>query len=263
MSRNDMKKFNLKTDAGNLIPCEAIIPEEPTAIVIVTHGFGSCKESPTAQMMLKELPESGLGAIAYDLPAHGTSGAENEELSLTLCVKYMKTVEEYLISEYLFPRIYYFSSSFGAYTNLTYLSREAHTGDKSFLRSAAVNMPELFDRSNNPDAARLLEEQGYLTIEEGGPAPVKVPVKFFEELEQNNLFEVIPEPISSVPRFDGMEFMMVHGEKDMVIDPAKARLFAEKKSIPLEMLKDEDHTLSTDPDSPERVARVAIDFFTD
>ncbi|MBQ9179789.1 MAG: alpha/beta hydrolase [Firmicutes bacterium] len=257
-----MEKFNLKTDAGNLIPCEAIIPKEPTAIVIVTHGFGSCKESPTAQMMLKELPEAGFGAIAYDLPAHGTSGAENEELSLALCVKYMKTVEEYLISEYLFPRIYYFSSSFGAYTNLTYLSRESHTGDKSFLRSAAVNMPELFDRTANPAAAELLEKQGYLTIEEGGPAPVKVPLKFFEELEQNNLFEVIPEPISAAPRFDGMEFMMVHGEKDMVIDPAKAKLFSEKKSIPLEMLQNEDHTLSTNPDSPGRVAEMAVDFFS-
>ena len=55
---------------------------------------------------------------------------------------------------------------------------------------------------------------------------------------------------------------MVHGEKDMVIDPAKARLFAEKKSIPLEMLENEDHTLSTNPDSPGRVAEMAVDFFS-
>ena len=35
---------------------------EPTAIVIVIHGFGSCKESPTAQMMLEALPPEGYGA---------------------------------------------------------------------------------------------------------------------------------------------------------------------------------------------------------
>ena len=255
------EKITLTASNGSVIPCELRYPDEPVAFVIVTHGFGSRKESPTAQMMLKELPKAGYGAIAYDLPAHGSSGAENETLSLALCVDYMKTVEEYIIREHLFPRIYYFSSSFGAYINLTYLSRENHTGDKSFLRSAAVNMPELFDVSNDPEAKKTLEEQGYITVEEGGPAPVKVPADFISELAANDLFAVIPEPYRSEEKFSGLDMMMVHGEKDMVIDPEKAKLFADKKSIPIEMLQGEDHTLSTDPETPLSVARMAIEFY--
>lgn len=255
------EKLTLKTKDGAVIPCELRYPDEPVAFVIVTHGFGSRKESPTARMMLEELPKAGYGAIAYDLPAHGSSGAENEALSLALCVEYMKTVEEYIISEHIFPRICYFSSSFGAYINLTYLSRESHTGDKSFLRSAAVNMPELFDVSNDPEALRTLREQGSIMVEEGGPAPVKVPAEFIKELSANDLFKIIPEPYYSEEKFIGLELMMIHGEKDMVIDPEKAELFADKKNIPIEILPEEDHTLSTDPETPLKVARKAIDFY--
>ncbi len=41
-------------------------------------------------------------------------------------------------------RVVYFSSSFGAYLNLIYLSTRPHRGTRSFLRSAAVEMPLLF-----------------------------------------------------------------------------------------------------------------------
>ena len=57
--------------------------------------------------------------------------------------------------------------------------------------------------------------------------------------------------------------MMVHGEKDMVIDPAAAQRFAAENDIPLIMMPGEDHTLSTDPASPAKVSEMAIEFFAD
>ena len=246
-----MKKFEIKTSEGFSVKCTANIPEDPRAFVIVTHGFGSSMESPTAKMMLEKLPPAGYGAVAYDLPGHGL--AKEEELSLTSCIKHMKAVESYLIEQYMFPRILYFSSSFGAYVNLNYLAKEKHLGDKSFLRSAAVNMPELFLEETNPAMVKTLNEKGYILIQAGGPHTVKVPKIFFEELEANSVFD-LPDP--------DVEVMMVHGEKDEVIDPKKALLFSQQRHIPIEMLPGEDHTLSTNPDSPEKVADMAITFFS-
>jgi hypothetical protein len=41
--------------------------------------------------------------------------------------------------------ICYFSSSFGAYITLIYLTTREHRGKKAFLRSAAVNMPDKYE----------------------------------------------------------------------------------------------------------------------
>ncbi len=243
-----------------VISCEYDIPDEPVAIVIVTHGFGSSKESPTAQMMLEALPKAGYGAVALDLPGHGTHESYDTPLSIESCLDTLSAVESYLISEYDFPRIYYFSSSFGAYLTLLYLASRRHTGDKAFLRSAAVNMPELFAAEPDSPLAKELGRAGFVEIQEAGPAPVKVTKELIEGLAANDLFEVIPAAIDDGV-FDGVEIEMIHGEKDTTIDPAKAIRFSAICDIPLTMMEGEDHTLSTDPDSPARVAEAAVEFY--
>ena len=42
---------------GYEIPYYIDIPTEAKRVIIISHGFGSSKDSPTAQMMLKGLPE--------------------------------------------------------------------------------------------------------------------------------------------------------------------------------------------------------------
>ena len=246
---------------GNKISCETAVPKDAKAFVIVIHGFGSRKESDTAQMMLRDLPEEGYGVLAIDLPGHGASSSFDIPLTIENCLDAIAAAESYLIETYEFPRIYYFASSFGAYLTLIHLSRRPHTGDKAFLRSAAVNMPELFTDDSHPELIRQLEEQGYLIFPNAGPAPVRLPKRFFEEIRDNDLFKIVPAAIDA-GAFDGIDISMIHGECDETIDPAKAISFAGLCGFPIEVLPGEDHTLSTDPASPKRVSKAAIGFFS-
>ena len=264
-----MKNIDIVSKNGDIVSCLLAKPEqtEPTAFVIVIHGFGSSKESPTAQMMLEALPKAGFGAIGLDLPGHGTHDSFDIPLTIQNCLDTIGTVESYLIETYCFPRIFYFSSSFGAYLTLLYLATRRHTGDKAFLRSAAVNMPELFGAGSTLEGMpsgilEQFEKQGYIILNDAGPAPVKVTKEFVEGLTANKLFDLVPTAIEE-GRFDGIELEMVHGEKDAVIDPAQAITFSEICSIPITVLEGEDHTLSTDPASPSKVSELAVSFYQD
>lgn len=148
-----MKKMLLKTQHGDPIPCIYRIPDHPQKVVIVIHGFGSSRESMTGALLLGALPKAGIGAIAYDHPAHGTNGAENTDLRIETCLDYLQTVEDWIRKEYPDAEIGYFGSSFGAYITLLYASRRTFAGTRAFLRSAAVNMPELLLTAPASDTA--------------------------------------------------------------------------------------------------------------
>ena len=113
-------------------------------VVIVAHGFDSSMKGPTAQMVLENLPKVGIGAIAFDFPAHGESPVEREFLSVENCIKDLEAVENYVREKCPQAEICYFGSSFGAYITMLYLSRYPEKSGKAFLRSAAVNMHTLF-----------------------------------------------------------------------------------------------------------------------
>lgn len=85
----------------------------------------------------------------------------------------------------------YFSSSFGAYLNLIYLSTRPHRGTRSFLRSAAVEMPLLF-HSPTPEQAEELARQGFLMLDQGYVRPLKLTPAFLGG-------SGCPRPLSTVP----------------------------------------------------------------
>ena len=58
---------------GYNIPCRHTIQGGESMVCLITHGFGSSKDSPTAQLLAGELPRHGIGTLALDLPAHGDS----------------------------------------------------------------------------------------------------------------------------------------------------------------------------------------------
>ena len=58
-------------------------------VVIVAHGFASSKESPTVEMLAKELPEKGIGVAALDFPAHrGKPGGRRIPHGEKLCQRF-------------------------------------------------------------------------------------------------------------------------------------------------------------------------------
>lgn len=99
----------------------------------------------------------------------------------------------------------YFSSSFGAYLNLIYLSTRPHRGTRSFLRSAAVEMPLLF-HSPTPEQAEELARQGFLMLDQGYVRPLKLTPAFLADLDAHDLFQLY--------RSGEERVCMIHGDED-------------------------------------------------
>ena len=71
---------------GYDIPCRHTIQGGESMVCLITHGFGSSKDSPTAQLLAGELPRHGIGTLALDLPAHGDSPVDGDALSIRHCL---------------------------------------------------------------------------------------------------------------------------------------------------------------------------------
>ncbi len=254
-----MKSLKLKKENGETIPCLLQMPENSRDVIIMVHGFGSQKDCATAQMLFRRMPPAGFGVITYDQPAHGPDEARDEPLLVRNCLSSLRTVEEFVSRQYPDAAIHYFSSSFGAYITVLYLCGFPHRGRRAFLRSAAVNLPQLFlgepGTGIDPELKKELDEKGSV-LSQLGPSEILIPAGFLEELRVNDLTEKFRERI-----YDDAVFEMVHGEKDSTIELSYARKFAETFSIPITVIPDEEHTLSDHPETPDIVADLAIAFY--
>ena len=220
----------MKRDFIDGIPYVADIKGDEKQVVIILHGFDSSKDSPTAEMMLKALPEKGIGAIAFDLPGHGENPVPRCDLRVSNCLLALEAVEEFVSELAPEAEISYFGSSFGAYIVLNALALRPELERKAFLRSAAVNMP-------------------YLDFEEYEEAPAE----FITEMQE--AFDLMWNFGHSKA-----EFKMIHGTLDEDIAYRVAEFFAEKFGIELSTVENGDHRLSGEG-MPERVLKEAVEFF--
>ena len=248
-----MKTEFLKSKHGYDIPFHRNIPKGAKRIVIVCHGFGSSKDSVTAHRMLCSLSLAGLGAVAFDFPAHGESEAGVEQLLVENCIDNIGEIEQMICEEYPEAEIGYFGSSFGGFCDLLYLTKKEHLGDRAFLRSGAVNMADFF-REVPEEAQKILDEKGCILAQE--EPPVVVPKAFVEEMQTLDLYRDFAPKDG-----DDLRVTMIHGTEDEEIDVNKAEEFAAKFEIPIILLEGGHHNLAGEG-MPERVAREAILHFS-
>ncbi|MGX8774531.1 MAG: alpha/beta hydrolase [Bacillota bacterium] len=221
-----MKKILLTKENGYQIPCIAEFPAEMRKVVIVIHGYDSSKESANVENLMQILPPQGLGVIAYDQPNHGSEEAAGEELSIEACVDSLARVEEYLTERFPGTEVCYFGSSFGAYILGIYLTTRPHKGSRAFMRCAAVNFPDLD-----------LDERA----------------KSLRPVDLCSLFD------KAKP--EDLKMAFAHGELDSSVPVAAAVDFAERYGYPITVFPGEEHPICTFPESPARVAQLALELF--
>lgn len=246
-----MKKEWIPGKNGYTIPGIHTLTGKEAKIAVIAHGFGSSKESPTAAMLGEQFPAWGIGTIAFDFPAHGESPVGGEMLTVENCLADLQAAEETARRLCPHAEIGYFGSSFGAYITLLYLASGKAAGRKAFLRSAAVEIPELLPELT-ADFAGDLERQGWFLFDAGYVRPLRLTRTLFNELAENDVFEKY-QPGSA-------ELFMVHGSGDETASPQAARRFAEFSGAELAMLSGGDHRLSL-PGMPEKVLQLAREFF--
>lgn len=235
-----MKKEWLKSKFGYDIPCcNQINGEEKT--LIICHGFGSSKDSPMIKALQKVMPTKGIGTYSFDFPAHGESPVNGSFLRVPHCLEDLKTVENHILQLSPHSQICYFGSSFGAYIMFLYLAMYPHSGQKSFARSAAVTMSQIF--------------QGWLTEYKLTPQaltggnPIQDSFKlddiysrsffitraFLTDLEQYDLFRLYPKEVGSL--------YMIHGSLDCTAPALDAARFAKLSGATFQLLKGAEHRL--------------------
>lgn len=247
-----MNKETIPGRNGYDIPCINHITGCEKLAVIISHGFGSSKESPSAQAILKALPEHGVGTLSFDFPAHGDSPVNGEMLRIGNCLNDLAAVEAYVHALAPDSEIAYFSSSFGAYINLIYLSTRKHAGHRSFLRCAAVDMPGIFRRNTTPEDSALMETQGYVVLDDGYVRPLKITRGFLADLETHDVFRLYHPGAA--------EFAMIHGTADETAPIEDARRFAKLSGAALTEVEGADHRFLI-PGGMDRVVRAAVRFF--
>ena len=220
-------------------------------VVLICHGFGSSKESSTGLGLMKVLATKGIGAIAFDFPAHGESTLDGESLLVENCLDDVADMEKWVLDQSPSTTISYFGSSFGAYIVLLYLTT-VPAGRKACLRSAAVEMPRLFAEELTPDRQGLLDQQGYFLLEEAGSI-LKITTGFIRSLNAHNLYAYY--------RPNQADLLMLHGEADAVAPLADAVHFADYAGAKLYVFPGGEHRLMA-PGQPEIVCEQAVAFFS-
>ena len=221
-----MEKLLLTKRNGHQIPCIAEFPDGMKKLVIVIHGYDSSKESDNAANLMRRLPEKGFGVFAYDQPNHGSEQAAEEELTVENCLDSLARVEAYLTERFPDKEVCYFGSSFGAYILGIYLTTRPHKGNKAFMRCAAVNFPE------------LARDEGV------------------EDVDLPDLFELFEQA-----KPEDVEIAFAHGECDSTVKVDAVIAFTDRFGYPLTVFPGEEHPICTDPESPKKVAGLAIELF--
>lgn len=247
-----MKKETISGLNGYDIPCLNNLSGGERMAVIISHGFGSSKESPTAQAIAAALLEHGIGTYSFDFPGHGDSPVDGEQLRISNCLNNLAAVEAHVRELMPEADIAYFSSSFGAYINLIYLATCPHVGRKSFLRCAAVDMPRLFRNGTTPEQYAQLDEQGYISMDFDYIRPLKITREFYDDLEAHDVFKLCWP--------DMAELAMIHGDADETASVVDARRFAKQFGARLTEVKGADHRIMI-PGGMEQVIDAAVQFF--
>lgn len=263
--RSDMEKIKLIKGNRAVIPCLVEIPEDPAAIVIMVHGFTSNKSCATAELLFRRFPERGIGVITYDQPGHGEEEAKDDELRIENCEDSLARVEKYVEENYPGVDIFYFASSFGAYITSLFVSTRRHAGRKAFLRSAAVIMPILIlgppGTEPDPQVMAELDEKGFIEPDLGLGDRIRITRGFLEDLQENDLFQLFDNDSYGV--YGETNFEMVHGGEDPVVPVDAACSFAKKFGFKITVMEGEGHSICTRPESPDEVADLALNFFTE
>jgi len=224
-------------------------------VCVVVHGFGGSKDSFTAQMVLKDMPPSGIGVVAFDFPAHGESEVDGEFLRLDNCLTDLADIDARVRALAPEAEIVYFGSSFGAYITLIYLASGKQSNPRAFLRSAAVSMPRISMQLLRPEQLECLKTSGEIILdaqEYGYIRDLRLTQGFFDDLERHDVFSLWRDGLA--------DLCMIHGESDDDVPLSDAESFAEMFNVPLTVIPNGDHKLSG-PGMPEQVLQSAVRFF--
>lgn len=242
--------FDLNTDRYP-ISCKLYLPEETTlkGVILGVHGFAGDKESSALAMLGEAVNRQGVALLCFDFPAHGTSTASEQELTIANCMQDILFMADY--TRTTFPTVdrRIFATSFGGYTAL--LCADQLADFSIVLRAPAVTMPEhiltdILETTPDDFKQRRFIECGY-------ERKIKMPYSFYEDLQHHRVMN----------RDYHQPMLIVHGDRDAVVPRTDIRQFcSDHPTMRLVSIDGADHRFKNEGEL-EKVISEAMRFWSE
>lgn len=248
------KELKIKSKSGYNINAKIFLPEQKkiNKIVIACHGFGGDKESSAIYLLAEKVNKKNIAVICFDFPGHGKSEVDTSKLTLENCINDLESVEDYIKTNYGNVNIGFFGTSFGAYILLLKIAKRGGEDKYSFiiLRAPAICMNKIYLSSLLNESLDSYKQKGYTKI--GFDREMNVPYEFYNELNQNNLFELYNSD---------KNMLILHGTEDDTAPIEDTIRFIKVKNpkIQLHKLIGTDHRMKK-PGELEEVIKLSIDY---
>ena len=217
------KYFEINARGSN-IRCKAYYKERTAEnTVIYCTGFAGHKDNKAAEAFSEKLLSkvSNVVVLVFNWPAHGDD--VKKKLNLENCDNYLDLVIQDVRSRFGAERIYSYSTSFGGYLVLKYISEHGNPFQKVAIRCPAVYMYDVLSRAimNADDFDGISKGK---EVQVGFDRKIIVTSTFLEELKTNDIrqrdFLKYAEDI-----------LILHGTSDEIVPFDSGRDFAEKNLI--------------------------------
>lgn len=223
-------------------------------VVIGVHGFAGDKESSVLVTLAEKLNKQGKALLTFDLPSHGEND-KSKVLNLTECVESVGKILEYVKQEYPNIQISFFSTSFGAFLTLSYLSENKEKLHKVILRAPAIYMGEVLENVILPEHNVAVNELKNI-VNLGYEAPLLVDDRFLIDLKNNSLDE--KTEISD-------KLYILQGKLDTTVNPVKNQNFYDKhysNKHKIFYFENADHRFKK-PGELEQIINITLDILKD
>lgn len=170
------------------ISCKSYISDlQPNGIILGVHGFAGDKESSALKALAEASCERGTSLICFDFPAHGTSVASDDMLSVKNCMDDLLLIAEHCRKEHPNERKFLFATSFGGYIAL--LCIKELTDFSIVLRAPAVTMAEHILTDLLDTTPEAFKKAGTITC--GFDRKICLPFSFYEELQKHKIADCV------------------------------------------------------------------------
>ena len=231
-----MEKSFVLTQNNLNIPCRLSLPAqgEIRRLVLGVHGLGGSSRDEIQEGIAEEMTFFGSAVLRFDFPAHGEN--PSDDFILSDCVHTLLAVARHLRESYMdVEDLCVFATGFGAYVTLVALDEllELPGKVKLVLHTPSVRMHDtLLSMAQMSKATFWAMDQITFPIERA----LRIPYRFYEELEENMALTIIPIPVlilhseeSPYIRWEDIQnFRRINDRAKLVVIPGTSHRFLEE-----------------------------------
>ncbi len=143
------KYFDIKETKQDTISAKLYYEKNETIQIVIlsVHGLGGHKDNAATERFAEKVlgKVKNAAVLCFDLPAHGSD--VKKKLTFQDSLNYLKQVTEFICREYQTSDIYVYTTSYGGFLVLNYLTRYGNPFRKIALRCPAINMRESLEQN--------------------------------------------------------------------------------------------------------------------